>query len=282
MVGAARSAAGGFTTAMAVHGTLADGSQVFLKAVPLSASEELLTKARREIAVNRQLPAGAPAPRLLLGYEDAHAVVLAFAPAPGALPVLPWRPDQLRQVARTVTGLATLTPPPELPSAAALYGHRMRGWAQLAARSVYDDATSSWPLPLAELCRLEGEWAAATAGQAFLHGDVRSDNCLVDPAGAVVLVDWELCCRGVPWLDLAWWAPTVEAEGGCAPEALFALAGLWASAADLLPVVAAIAGYYLHGGTQPDPPGMAGWRPFQRCQAEGTLRWLSRLVAAAG
>ena len=52
-----------------------------------------------------------------------------------------------------------------------------------------------------------------SAGEAFLHLDVRSDNiCIAD--GRAVLVDWNWASLGNPRVDLAFWLPSLSHEGG--------------------------------------------------------------------
>ena len=39
-------------------------------------------------------------------------------------------------------------------------------------------------------------------------------------AGLAVLIDWNLACRGNPEMDLGFWLPSLELEGGPPPETL--------------------------------------------------------------
>ena len=72
--------------------------------------------------------------------------------------------------------------------------------------------------------------------------------------------------------------PSVELEGGGAPEAVLARVGLDELDVDaLVPLVAAIAGYFAERGRLPDPPGLPTVRAFQRAQGEVTNAWLRRL-----
>jgi len=58
---------------------------------------------------------------------------------------------------------------------------------------------------------------ADLGGDALLHFDVRSDNiCLRD--GRALLVDWNVTTVGHPQLDVVSWLPSLQAEGGPAPE----------------------------------------------------------------
>ena len=63
--------------------------------------------------------------------------------------------------------------------------------------------------------------AARIEGEHVLHFDVRSDNlCLTE--GRALFVDWNHACIGNPVLDTASWLPSLEAEGGPAPEDILA------------------------------------------------------------
>ena len=46
---------------------------------------------------------------------------------------------------------------------------------------------------------------------------------------------------------------------------------------EILPLVAAMAGYFAERGTLPDPPGLPTVRAFQRAQGQVTTAWLRRL-----
>ncbi|WP_329380270.1 hypothetical protein [Streptomyces sp. NBC_01716] len=65
--------------------------------------------------MNGALPHGAPVPRLLGSYDDLGWVALGFEDIEGALPVQPWREDELERVLHALTDLAeSLTPSPGL------------------------------------------------------------------------------------------------------------------------------------------------------------------------
>jgi len=65
-------------------------------------------------------------------------------------------------------------------------------------------------------------------GNALTHTDVRSDNlCFL--GDRVVLVDWNWTRRGHPAADLAFWLPSLENEGGPAPESILPESGSFAA-----------------------------------------------------
>jgi hypothetical protein len=55
------------------------------------------------------------------------------------------------------------------------------------------------------------------------------------------------------------------------------LVGLDLDAAEIIPLVAAMAGYFAERGRLADPPGLPTVRAFQRAQGEITAAWLRRL-----
>lgn len=112
---AARSQPGGFSDGLAARLELADGRKVFAKAVDPGAAPGVAAFHRREVVVNGALPHGAPVPRLLGSYDDLGWVALGFEDIEGALPVQPWREDELERVLHALTDLAeSLTPSPGL------------------------------------------------------------------------------------------------------------------------------------------------------------------------
>lgn len=83
-------------------------------------------------------------------------------------------------------------------------------------------------------------------GLDVVHRDLRSDNlCFAD--GRVVVIDWNWTSLSSRLMDIAFWLPSLQAEGGPAPEDVLLdpgpwavnAAGLWASQAGLPEVVEA-------------------------------------------
>ena len=209
--------------------------------------------------------------------DDGTWIVLVFEDVDGRLPATPWDRDELARVLAATAALAVATdrrPPTRRPAVrrdvhgVAHPGRRAgRGRGCVVPRADLDD-----------LVALEARWAESASGDCLLHGDLRSDNVLVDATGDVTFVDWTSACVGSSWFDVACMLPSVELEGGGPPESVLALAGLGdLDPATLLPVVVAITGYFTNGERQPDPPGLPTLRAFQRAQGAVTLAWLRRL-----
>lgn len=277
---------GGYGPGLAARCSLADGRRVFIKGVAAEQNLETLAMIRREAVVVAGLPQGAPTPALLHVLDEGDWVVLVFDEVPGEHPSTPWDEDELRQVLLATLALGDLTPSPTLPTLAAHYGAAFRGWRTLAAEGSQAVADAWCRRHLGRLADLEAGWEDATMGGQLVHGDVRSDNVLLLRRGGgarhvrdVVFVDWTSTCTGVGWFDLVAMLPAVELEGGGTPERALALAGIAIDEGRLVPVVAALAGYFAERGRLADPPSLPTLRAFQRAQGAITLAWLRRLLA---
>jgi hypothetical protein len=110
--------------------------------------------------------------------------------------------------------------------------------------------------------------AAPFAGDDVVHFDVRSDNLCFD-GSRCLLVDWNHASRGNGDLDIATWLPSLEAEGGPAPETLFP------RGAEL---AAWMSGYWAWGAGRPPPPGGPRLREIQRAQLRSSLPWAVRML----
>ncbi|MCG8918551.1 phosphotransferase [Actinokineospora sp. PR83] len=115
---------------------------------------------------------------------------------------------------------------------------------------------------------LEAATPEALTGTATLHLDVRSDNlCL--RGGAAVLFDWNHAALGDPQVDVAFWLPSLHAEGGPRPEDVL----------DLDPAMPAIAtGFYAARAGLPVIPTAPRVRVVQRTQVGTALPWAARVL----
>jgi len=273
----AESRRGGYSPSLASSCELADGRRVFIKAVSSAQNPDSPAMTRREAEIARCLPDGTPAPALLHELDDGEWIVLVFEHVEGRLPETPWRLPELQRVLSATMELGDLVPRRPIRSLAEQYGPMFVGWRTLATEAP-DAVTDAWCRDrLSELAATEARWEDATAGDQLLHGDVRSDNVLLTPDGRVVLVDWTATCIGAGWFDAVAMLPAVELEGGGQPERVMELVGLDVNTDDIVPLVSAMAGYFVERGRLPDPPGLPTVRAFQRAQGEVTLRWLRRL-----
>jgi hypothetical protein len=218
--------------------TTADGTRAFVKhAVDATSAEWLRTEERRY----REL-AGASYLVDLVGFRDGDRPILALEDVSDGHWPPPWRPGDVDRVLRALDEVAATPPPSDLApiAARAIVG----GWDDVAADPApflgmgwADDAWLERSLPglreAAASCPLDGD--------ALLHLDVRSDNLCLRTDGSVAIVDWNLAVTGPARLDVAFWLPSLAAEGGPSPESVLPdapreaalVAGFFASRAGL-------------------------------------------------
>ena len=116
---------------------------------------------------------------------------------------------------------------------------------------------------------LGARWLAShrpvATGRTVVHGDFRMGNLLVDPAGLVGVLDWELAHAGDPAEDIGWLsAPAWRFGGPGAVGGFGSLGGFLAAYADA-------------GGAAVDPGTVRWWQVY------ATLKWavICALQAAA-
>ncbi|MFI7488725.1 phosphotransferase family protein [Micromonospora echinaurantiaca] len=282
---AVRVAGAGFTSGFAGVLRTADGGRAFVKAAPAAGQPHLVDWYAREAAILGRLPAGLPAPRPRWAVRADGWFAVGQEAIDGRTPGLPWRPAEL---AATLAGYAQLAaaladPPAELvalglPQLADLAREDILWWGEVAA-----GREPSPPLPgpvrdrLPELVTLESRLPGYAAGApGLIHGDVRLDNVLVDPAGRAWFCDWTWLCHGPAWFDLVTLLITGYASGLDA-DALFAGHPAAAGAPpDVLDVtLAALAGYFLTSAAAAPPTASAHLRAHQRWSGEQALDWLA-------
>ncbi len=290
-VTAERIATSGFSPGFAAVLELADGRDVFVKAVSPEQNPDSPDLARAEIRVAACLPPQAPTAPLLWSDDDGDWVLLGFAVAHGRPPDLPWRTGELRMVLDTLATVAACEPVRAdcLPRAEDALAQDFTGWqrlrahtaAQLRVLAAAHPEHGAWVLDqLDALVVQEVRALDAVHGSALVHGDLRADNVLIDhDHDRVTFVDWPHASVGAPWLDLAGLLPSVAMQGGGDPARIFREHPLGAVVPqdELRSVVAGFAGYFAHASLQPAPPGIPNLPAFQRAQASTALRWLRTL-----
>lgn len=274
---------GGFSPGVAARLELADGRVVFAKAIGPEPNPDSPEFHRREARVAAALPSETPAPRLLFADDEEGWVTLVFEHVDGREPELPWREGELERVLAALTDLAeALTPPPlEAPPVAEALDELFHGWRTLASGDTA--GIDPWAAErLDELAALEAGWADAAAGSTLLHCDIRADNILLAP-DRVVFVDWPHACVGAAWVDLVALLPSVAMQGGPPPWEVFEAHPLGRDVPPerLLPVVAALAGFFVERSIQSPPPGLPTLREFQRAQGIEALAWLRRSLGGS-
>lgn len=266
---------GGFSPGVAARLVTADGTRAFVKAISSDPNPDSPEFHRREARNTAQLPAHAPAPRLLWSYDDGEWVVLLLEDVDGWHPAMPWEADELTRVLAALSDLAVaLTPAPfDAPAIAELLAPLFTGWRSFAAAGTDPDGWAG--SYVAELAELEAGWSAGTGGDTLLHTDLRADNILLTP-DRVVIIDWPSAAVGAAWIDLLAMLPSVAMQGGPDPWTVFDTHPVSRDADAVTAVLAGLAGYFVWGATQPPPPGLPTLREFQHAQGVQALRWLGK------
>jgi Ser/Thr protein kinase RdoA (MazF antagonist) len=218
---------------------------------------------------------------LLSAADDGDWVVAVFEDLDGRL-LPPWLPGDLEAFIQAVASLGSIKVGTStgLPTAVERHVDIFGGWAMLARD--LDVRLDPWAASrLAQLVEIEARWPQVLAGDALVHGDLRSDNTIIDSQGRVRFVDWTQACRGSPAFDYVAMVPAMVLEGCGSPFELMAAAphlrGL--DAGDLLTLVVTIAGYFAYRSHQPTQPGLPTVRAFQAAQGDVCIDWLKTLLA---
>jgi len=263
----ARPVAGGYTHADRRIVSLADGRVVFVKT---ATDEETAEWLRAEHHVYAEL-GGAPfLPELIDWCDDGERPALVLEDLSGCRWPPPWTGRDVGAVKEVLVEIAASRVPSGLPEAADWHP-RLHRWPQVAqdpesflALGLCREAWLEAALPVLE----SASERASLAGDRLQHFDLRSDNLCVRPDGSVVVVDWNLATVGAAHLDLAFWLPSLEDEGGPAPEAVVG--------ARFPREAALVAGYFAHTAGQPIIPRAPRVRTVQLAQLRSALPWAAR------
>ncbi|GAB2599103.1 hypothetical protein Aab01nite_75330 [Paractinoplanes abujensis] len=189
---------------------LANGRQVFVKAVAASASSASHRFYRQEAVALAALPPGVPAPELIGAVEVDEWCALVMSVAAGVPAGPPWTDSGVRLVAAACETIAAVEAPPVLPPIAGLLTD-LDGWHRL--RTEHPDLLDPWEREHARaLADRAAGWPEWTAGQTLVHQDIRADNAVLG-AGGAVLVDWSFGCAGPAGSTGRGWPPTSSAVG---------------------------------------------------------------------
>ena len=270
---AAESQGAGFTPGFASVLTCADGSRHFVKAASVIAQRMFAESYREEARKLAELPAEAPAPRLLWVHDADDWVVLGIEHVEARAPYRPWRRDDLDAALRMTEQMAeVLTPAPaglELTTAA----DELAGWpAHWEQVSVLRPDLRHWE----GAARLAARFAEVTAGETLVHTDVRDDNILIRTDGTALLCDWNWPMLGASWLDTLFLLIGPRGDG-LDVERVLTEHPLTREvpAEDVDVVLALITGYFLKLSADPVPPTSPYLRVHANWWAEATWAWLS-------
>jgi hypothetical protein len=165
--------------------------------------------------------------------DDAFPLLIAENLVDGHWPAshagVHWRAGDIERVIAAIRALSEITAPEALPCETS---ERAAGWPMILAAPGFMTGlglcSSAWlDAHGEELARAESR--LIRKGNAFVHGDMRSDNiCLTDDR--VIFVDWSEARRGAAATDLAMFLPAARLEGGPAPQGILPDGGPWAAA----------------------------------------------------
>lgn len=264
---------GGHTPARRWIVTLDDERSVFVKV----ATDDLTASWLRDEHLSYSMLRGSPFMPGYVGWHDnGRHPVLALEDLSGAGWPPPWSPERVDAVLACLDLIHAAPVPPDTPRAAEDRLGLRDGWAEVAR-----DRAPLLALGLCSAAWLEAALpdlvdAAARApldGDALLHFDVRSDNLCFRADGSAVLVDWNWVSVGDPLVDVAFWLPSLHAEGGPAPEEV--LGGAPEGSPEL---AACVAGFLCAHAARPAIPTAPGVRPTQLRQARVALPWAARAL----
>lgn len=260
---------GGYTPAERWRLTGPDGASVFAKV----GNTEGVSRCLRDEALVYQSVRGAFLPDLF-GFDDAgERPVLVIEDLSRAHWPPPWGDGAVELVLEALDALASVEPAGyEPPPFAQRHPNALNGW-EVVASSPEPFLGLGWVAPEwldhALPALIEAERSLDVSPRDLGHYDVRSDNlCLTD--GRAVLVDWNLACRGQRRMDVGFWLPSLEGEGGPPPESVLPEA----------PDVAAwVSGFFAARAGLPVIPHAPRVRHVQQTQLQRALPWVQRALA---
>jgi hypothetical protein len=207
-------------------------------------------------------------PKMLGWDDDGGRPILLLEDLSGAAWPPPWTPQRIMRVVEVLRGVAA-TPPPDGLRDLETFREDLSGWGMVAADpepflslGLYSRAWLASALPTL----LAAQAMADLAGDHLVHFDMRSDN-LCFAGERTLLIDWNGACRGNGVLDLASWLPSLQMEGGPAPEALLP---------DAAPFAALVSGYFASRAGLPLIPTAPRVRDVQLRQLLCALPWAVR------
>jgi hypothetical protein len=253
----------GYTPALRLRARLQDGNTVFIKCATTALTAEWL---REEYKIYTTLN-GPFMCRLIVWEDEGEYPFLVLEDLSHADWPPPWTPHKIELVREMLARLASCSLPGLLPLEDE--SSLTNGWKEVAADPEpflrLEISSRNWlERSLPALLAVDGR--QTLYGEALTHTDVRSDNlCFV--GNRAVLVDWNWVRRGHPSTDLAFWLPSLENEGGPAPETILPEGAAFA---------ALISGYLAARAGLPIIPDAPLVRKVQLEQLSSALPWAVR------
>lgn len=208
---------------------LEGGDGIFVKAATTPETARWL---RNEHLALQLAPADLT-PRILAWLDDGpHPILVVEALADGHWPAgsggTNWRAGDLPMVLDAIARLRSW-PGDALPQGRPTQSAGWRTIAQSPEPFLRLGLCSQAGLTANGPTLAEAEDGLVRTGDAFVHGDMRSDNVWVGGEG-VKFVDWSGARRGAWETDLAEFLPTAHLEGGPPPHEVFPKGGGWGAA----------------------------------------------------
>ncbi len=269
----ARSQGAGFTPGFAAVLVGPDGERAFVKAAGKRAQRQFAQAYLTEAHLNRRLPSGLPAPRLLWVEETPDWVMLAFEPVEGRNPRRPWSVahldaclDALEEVAEV---MADGVPGIELKPVTEDLPELLTGWDGVR-RSAPD-----WP-HLDEAEALALSYRDVPGQDRFVHFDARDDNFIIAADGRALLCDWNWPGLGPVWLDTVHLLVSAYGDGVDADAVLVERR----LTRDVPPehidaAVSGLTGFMVASSDRPVPPSSPFLRVHSRWYAAAGWAWLA-------
>jgi hypothetical protein len=259
-----RAVHGGYTPARRYVVTDA-GRSAFVKVASNRTTADMLRREARAYGA----VTGTFVPRFIGWADDAETPLLVIEDLSEAFWPPPWTSARIDQVLAQIEAMHALST--DLPALTDFHPGALDGWSSVATNSApfrsLGLGSTQW-LSDALPTLVEAEARCSADGEALTHYDIRSDNVCIAASGAK-LVDWAAAARGNPALDLGFWLPSLELEGGPAPESV-------------LPgrpeVAAAVSGYFAARAGLPIIPSAPRVRDIQRAQLATALPWAIRAL----
>ena len=259
----------GYTPAERWIVALADGSSVFAK---IGVDRQTSDWLRTEQGVYAALRGGFM-PRVR-AWDDGERPLLLLEDLSACRWPPPWDAAGIDRVLSALAELRAADPRGVLPRLSVADPRLAGSWRRVAAAPAQflglRLATAGWLR--GNVSALIGAAESADLdGPCPTHQDVRSDN-LCFRQGRALLVDWNLAVLAHADLDIAFWLPSLHAEGGPAPEQILPAAA---------PLAAVISGFFAERTGKPPVPKAPGVRRVQREQLRTALPWAVRALDLA-
>ncbi|MGW8482662.1 phosphotransferase [Microbacterium sp. NPDC055903] len=270
---------GGFSTGVASQVGFADGTRLFVKAIPTSTegTYELYT---REATILRGLPSRLPAARLLDAFEQEGWFVLVIEHVVGRHPRQDAADADTAHVLDAIHALSLTRASAALPTLSDELSPDSGSWHRLQADGLLGETTPWCRERVDTLKDLAAGVGEAVAGDRLIHGDLRADNILIDTTGHARLLDWPWAARGAGWEDaLLYLLDLLVADPDAPVDPLLGHPVFAEStAAQQNALLAAIGGAWFEKCRLPAPTGMTQLRAFQRREALTVVDWLTRRI----